>query len=186
MDGVEKDSLLFELTLEELREHFKKTKDFETNLKFLNGNEDESLVDIPTLDQVFELLADSVQVNIEVKTPKVPDAKQRFNDLDVKSRTVDKMTQFLTEKSRNAIVSSFDHEFLTLLHEHEGFSSKPNRLLFIHSEMSCGKLPDAEVTNKWDLGANMVESDPHVEKSVIDRFHDNNQLCGIWFRKSEI
>lgn len=64
--------LISEMTLEETRALFRGSKVYDDNLKILEeaGESDQKLVDIPTLEQVFDLLADtSIIINVEAKTP---------------------------------------------------------------------------------------------------------------------
>ena len=63
------------------------------------------------------MLGLGVEINIEVKTPKFEENKPRFAPLRIP--LVEKMHEFLVGKERNAIVSSFDHEFLAQLREYQ-------------------------------------------------------------------
>ena len=42
-------------------------------------------------------------------------------------------------------------------------------------------MPAAELTNHWDVGANLQLA--AVDESVVERFHSNGQIVGIWFSK---
>ena len=70
---------IFDLTLEEARNHFSKTKNYKDTLSYLKLNFQELQkfnpifekdINLPTLDEVFELLDRKVLINIEVKTPR--------------------------------------------------------------------------------------------------------------------
>jgi hypothetical protein len=66
---------IFDLTLQEARDHFSQTQNYKDSLKLQRSEEllqfgaDAQDVNLPTLDQVFALFEREVLVNIEVKTP---------------------------------------------------------------------------------------------------------------------
>lgn len=67
---------IFDLTLQEARDHFIQTKNYRDSLKYITSEEllqfDPKVTDInlPTLDEVFDLFGREVLVNVEVKTPR--------------------------------------------------------------------------------------------------------------------
>ena len=74
---------IFDLTLEEARDHFSKTAVFKQNLSLLSTLSDycqtEADVSIPTLDDVFRLFERQVLVNVEVKTPVNEEIHKRYD-----------------------------------------------------------------------------------------------------------
>ena len=113
-----------------------------------------------------------MQVNVEVKTPETNDvAKAKYRP--VMTRLLAQLKASLIDKPRNAIVSSFNHEVLSQ------FSDQPIRLLYLYTAENA--LPGVDVTNQWDLGANL-EPDS-IDSKVVERFHTNGQLVGIWYSK---
>ena len=74
---------IFDLTLDEARDHFSKTKVYQQNLESMSSLPDycssESDVSIPTLDDVFRLFERQVLVNVEVKTPINSEIHKRYN-----------------------------------------------------------------------------------------------------------
>lgn len=76
---------IFDLTLQEARDHFVQTKNFKNSLKYLKSEEllqfNPQIEDInlPTLDEVFYLFGREVLINIEVKTPRDPANRPMYN-----------------------------------------------------------------------------------------------------------
>ena len=74
---------IFDLTLNEARDHSSKTKVYQQNLESMSSLPDycssESDVSIPTLDDVFRLFERQVLVSVEVKTPINSEIHKRYN-----------------------------------------------------------------------------------------------------------
>lgn len=110
--------MIYEMTLEQARQYFGETPCYKQSISHLCPDSiDPATVNIPTLEQVFDVLGDDIQVNIEVKTPQSALFYDRW--LPFQSTSIRLLHDLLAVKGRNAIVSSFDHEFLCHLREYQ-------------------------------------------------------------------
>lgn len=105
---------IFDMTLEELRTHHRRSETFAQSLGQLQIV-DESLIDIPSLDQVFDLLSGSnILLQIEAKTE--PAYQER--SAPRLQKFVEKLFDFLVLRPEcslrqpTAVLTSSDHQFL--------------------------------------------------------------------------
>lgn len=92
-----------------------------------------------------------------------------------------------TDQSRIPVDLSTQDYVTTSDDSSKSFEVNPEltKLLHLHSATTddggIQELPSAEVTNHWDVGANLQLA--AVDESVVDRFHARGQIVGIWFSK---
>lgn len=72
---------VYDLTLQEVREHFSKTKEYKDSFAIVGRDFvlDDPELQIPTLDSIFELFDRQSTVNVEAKCPKDPARRPNYN-----------------------------------------------------------------------------------------------------------
>ena len=55
------------------------------------------------------------------------------------------------------------------------------RIMFLHTRKITDLLPGAEVTKTWRTGCNIQTAAANAE--VVNRFHNENQIVGVWVDK---
>lgn len=72
---------VYDLTLAEIREHFANTSNYQNCLQEgkVSYTSDNSLYQIATLGEVFDIMDRQVTVNIECKTPRDPVVRPNYN-----------------------------------------------------------------------------------------------------------
>lgn len=155
---------IYTLTLDEVRQRFSQTKEYKECFE-ITGEEYTSNCkhfQVPTLDQVVELLDRKVAINIEVKTPRDDALKPNYN--------IDRLIRVMHEKLQNnfnsnhpehireyCFVSSFDFIFIERFRKLQS-SLEPNKqikFMYLHTRKPEDVLPESDVTQHWDLGANI-------------------------------
>jgi len=165
---------IFDLTLQEARDHFSKTQNYKDSLKLQRSEEllqfgaDIQDVNLPTLDQVFALFEREVLVNIEVKTPSDPTNRPQYNS----DKLIETMHEALQNKFNTnmfdkpaveySFISSFDHDWIQRYQAYEASASTLEsdraKFIFLYSRKPEDALPRSEETDAWSKGVNCQPS----------------------------
>ncbi len=168
----------------ELNHHFKHLQETvyifnltHTELKTFDFGQSEIL---PTLEDLLEIAANRVFLNIEVKAPHDREKRELY-DYKESIRRVHGLIKKYNVFSENVCVSSFDHDILEELETLNQLYQTRIEAIYLYNYYDSDELPHPDVYTSKGLGINI--SSRKLTREVVEACHAKGKIVGVWIDK---
>lgn len=122
-------------------------------------------------------------INVEAKTCNYG-SMDNYNRFAPRMQTyVEKLHEFLTQRHNKTILSSFDHQFMSLFDAYQSKTAVVTKLMYLlwtdHANQNGEiEFPTEDETDKWGIGPNLPLQ--FVNKNVVERFQARGQAVSVY------